>query len=70
MVHAHPPHVVALTLAGEEFSMPHDLVLSGGRVLDPETGLDRRCDVGVDGRFVTAVGDALDDLPTPQRRAM
>jgi cytosine/adenosine deaminase-related metal-dependent hydrolase len=51
-------------LAAEELSVPHDLVLSGGRVLDPETGLDRRCDVGVDGRSVTAVGDALDGSVT------
>jgi len=40
--------------------MPHDLVLSGGRVLDPESGLDRHCDVGVDGRSVAALGDSLD----------
>ncbi|MDQ1509431.1 MAG: hypothetical protein QOG50_1275, partial [Actinomycetota bacterium] len=39
--------------------MPYDVVLCGGRVLDPETGLDRRCDVGVEGRRVAAVGDAL-----------
>src|SRR4051812_33073197 len=44
--------------------MPHDLVLSGGRVLDPESGLDRRCDVGVDARHVTAVGDGLDGTTT------
>src|SRR4051812_47405900 len=25
--------------------VPYDVVLSGGRVLDPESGLDRRCDV-------------------------
>ena len=40
--------------------MAHDLVLSGGRVIDPETGLDRVCDVGVDGRRVSAIGDALE----------
>ena len=28
---------------------PHDLVLAGGRVVDPETGFDRICDVGIDG---------------------
>jgi cytosine/adenosine deaminase-related metal-dependent hydrolase len=44
--------------------MPHDLVLSGGRVVDPETGLDRRCDVGIDGRSVAAVGDALEGSAT------
>ena len=44
--------------------MPHDFVLSGGRVLDPETGLDQRCDVGVDGRSITAIGDTLDGSVT------
>jgi len=39
--------------------VPHDLVLSGGRVLDPESGLDRRCDVGLDGGRISAVGDEL-----------
>ena len=44
--------------------MPNELVLSGGRVLDPETGLDRQCDVGVDGRRITAVADALEGSVT------
>src|SRR5262245_56636821 len=50
--------------ATEELLVTHDLVLSGGRVLDPETGLDRRCDVGIDAWRVTAVGDALDGSAT------
>ncbi|GAA5081718.1 N-acyl-D-aspartate/D-glutamate deacylase [Thermocatellispora tengchongensis] len=33
----------------------HDLVLTGGRVLDPETGLDAVADVGVTGGVITAV---------------
>jgi hypothetical protein len=37
----------------------HELVLAGGRVVDPETGLDRVCDVGIDGGAVTAIGDRL-----------
>jgi cytosine/adenosine deaminase-related metal-dependent hydrolase len=44
--------------------LSHDLVLTGGRVLDPETRLDRQCDVGIDGRSVTAIGDALDGSVT------
>ena len=40
--------------------MPHELVLAGGRVVDPETGFDRVCDVGIDGDSITAVGDGLD----------
>jgi len=39
--------------------VPYDVVLSGGRVLDPETGLDERFDVGVDGGRVAEVGDSL-----------
>lgn len=44
--------------------MSHDLVLAGGRVVDPETGFDRVCDVGIDGDSVTAVGDRLDGRTT------
>jgi dihydroorotase-like cyclic amidohydrolase len=42
----------------------HDVVLSGGRVLDPETGFDRVCDVGIDGGSVAAVADDLDGVTT------
>ena len=41
-------------------TVSHDLVLAGGRVVDPETGFDRICDVGIDGVSVTGVGDRLD----------
>ena len=44
--------------------MSHDLVLAGGRVIDPETGFDRVCDVGIDGQAVTAIGDGLDGATT------
>jgi N-acyl-D-aspartate/D-glutamate deacylase len=37
----------------------HDVVLAGGRVVDPETGFDGVCDVGIDGGSVTALGDGL-----------
>ncbi len=40
--------------------MKHDLVLKGGRVIDPSQGVDRVADVGfADGR-VAAVGDGLE----------
>jgi hypothetical protein len=42
----------------------HELVLAGGRVLDPETGFDRVCDVGIDGDSITAVGDRLEGATT------
>lgn len=35
----------------------HELVLRGGRVIDPETGLDGVRDVGIDGRRITAVSE-------------
>jgi hypothetical protein len=38
----------------------HELVLRGGRVLDPETGLDAVHDVAIDGGRVTAIGTDLD----------
>lgn len=39
--------------------MAHDLVLRGGRVIDPETGLDAICDVAIDGATIAAVGEDL-----------
>jgi predicted amidohydrolase len=50
--------------------MTHDLVLAGGRVLDPETGVDRVCDVGIDGGSITAVGDELDGAMTVDVRGL
>ena len=44
--------------------MTHELVLTGGRVLDPETGLDRVADVGIDGGSITGIGDDLEGATT------
>ena len=44
--------------------MSHDVVLAGGRVIDPETGFDRVCDVRIDGDSVSALGDRLDGATT------
>ena len=44
--------------------MSHDLVLAGGRVVDPENGFDRVCDVGIDGGSIMAVGDGLEGAMT------
>lgn len=39
----------------------HDLVLSGGRVMDPESGVDRALDVGIrEGRIVSLSPDPLE----------
>ncbi len=35
-----------------------DTVIVGGRVIDPETGLDTLADIGIDGRTITALGGA------------
>src|SRR5262245_50519011 len=37
----------------------HDLVLSGGRVIDPESGLDAVRDVGITGDAVREIGPDL-----------
>ena len=39
--------------------MSHELVLSGGRVLDPSCGLDAVTDIAFAGGKVTAIGDGL-----------
>jgi dihydroorotase len=39
--------------------MPHDLVLTGGHVIDPSTGLDRVTDVAFSNGRIAAVGDGL-----------
>lgn len=48
-------------LTEEPWSAPspgvHDLVLSGGRVIDPETGLDAVRDVAISGGRITAISD-------------
>jgi hypothetical protein len=44
--------------------MTHDLVLRGGRVIDPETGLDAVGDVAIDGASVAEVGEGLDGRTT------
>jgi N-acyl-D-aspartate/D-glutamate deacylase len=41
----------------------YDLVLRGGRVIDPETGLDAVLDVAVSGDKITDIGNVA-DLPT------
>src|SRR5262245_57751932 len=39
----------------------HDLVLSGGRVMDPESGVDRTLNVGIrEGRIVSLSPDRLE----------
>ena len=42
-------------------SGPYDLIIRGGRVMDPESGLDQVCDVGVRGGRIVAIGSVLRD---------
>ena len=44
--------------------MTHDLVLRGGRVLDPATGIDAVVDLAVDGDRIAALGSNLDGRTT------
>ena len=37
----------------------HDVVLTGGRIIDPATGLDRCCDLALHGDRIAAIGDGL-----------
>ncbi len=50
--------------------MPFDLLLAGGRVMDPSQGLDRVADVGIrDGR-IAQVGPGLDGAGCPDVRGI
>src|SRR5438270_11398904 len=69
-----PPRRALYALAvrrGRRFTLVvHDVVLTGGRVLDPQTGLDRVCDVGLDGGSVTAIGEHLDGATNVDARGL
>ena len=47
----------AVALAAAACSSPHDLVILGGRVMDPETGLDAPRNVGIRDGAVVALGE-------------
>ncbi|HET9728805.1 MAG TPA: amidohydrolase family protein [Acidimicrobiia bacterium] len=48
----------------------HDLVLRGGRVIDPETGLDDVRDVAIDGGTITAIGADVHGAVTIDARGL
>ena len=62
------PRSEPAVLAGAEpdkATSVHELVISGGRVLDPETGFDDEAQVGIDGGTITAIGkDGLEGRST------
>jgi len=49
--------IVAVLAAGSAVAESFDLVLQGGRVLDPETGLDAVRDVGVRGDRIASISE-------------
>ena len=63
-------HSILLTLmvslwAGIDVSAPAlDIVISGGRVLDPETGLDAIRNVGIRGDKIIVISDKPLSAPT------
>jgi predicted amidohydrolase len=46
-----------MTMNGTETA--YDLVLTGARICDSATGLDRHCDLAVNGDRIAAVGSGL-----------
>lgn len=48
-------------MATREFDPEFDTVIAGGRVIDPETGLDAVRSVGIRGGSIASISDA--DLP-------
>ena len=54
-----PPVLAGATAATLGPDHVFDLVVAGGRVLDPETRYDAVLDVGIDGGTVTAIGEGL-----------
>src|SRR5690349_20886181 len=46
-----------MTMDGSEAT--YDLVLTGARICDPAAGLDRNCDLAVNGDRIAAVGSGL-----------
>jgi dihydroorotase len=50
-----------------ESTLPFDLILSGGRVIDPATGLDGRYDVAIAGDKIAALESDLSQAPARER---
>jgi len=44
-------------------SQTFDILIRNGRVMDPETGFDQVCDLGITGRTITAIGHDLGTAP-------
>jgi dihydroorotase len=60
--------VAALWSITAAYAQPYDLLLRGGRVIDPASGIDARLDVGITGERIVAV--QADIPPTQARRVV
>src|ERR1700730_5299648 len=47
--------IAALCLIASAYAQPYDIVLRGGRVIDPANGVDARMDVAVTGDRIVAI---------------
>ncbi len=50
--------------------MTHELVIRNGRVIDPETGFDRVCDLAIEGGKIAAIGTVGDAAATIEAAGM
>ena len=63
--------IVAALAPGLAWSAPYDLVIRGGRVLDPETGLDATMNVGINqGRIARISAEPLTGTRTVDARGL
>ncbi|MDH5215648.1 MAG: D-glutamate deacylase, partial [Gammaproteobacteria bacterium] len=46
-----------LAFSSGVFAQPYDLVLEGGRIMDPETGLDAIRNVGISAGTIVAISE-------------
>jgi hypothetical protein len=61
--------LLACVVAAPAFAQIYDGVLSNGRVMDPESGLDAIRNVGINGARIAAISDAVRrDLSGAARR--
>ena len=44
-------------MASAAFAQVYDIVLTGGRVMDPESGLDVMCNVGIQSGRIAAISE-------------
>jgi adenine deaminase len=48
---------IAALLSSTAVALAHDIVITGGRVIDPETGLDAIRNVAIDGDKIVAISE-------------